>query len=86
LFWEYSPAPHIPKLPLTTQEIRCFSAPSYSGLLARRNPLCGKSVILIVQSWLDHRDIKSTMVYLKGIRSKDAGRKVNSGELAELVA
>jgi integrase/recombinase XerD len=42
--------------------------------------------IRTVQSWLGHRDIKSTMVYLKGIRSKDAVRKVNSGELATLVA
>jgi integrase/recombinase XerD len=42
--------------------------------------------IRTVQSWLGHRDIKSTMVYLKGIRSKDAARKVNSGELAGLVA
>jgi integrase/recombinase XerD len=42
--------------------------------------------IRTVQSWLGHRDIKSTMVYLKGIRSKDAAKKVNSGELASLVA
>lgn len=42
--------------------------------------------IRTVQQWLGHRDIKSTMVYLKGIRSKDAAQKVNSGELAALVA
>jgi len=42
--------------------------------------------IRTVQAWLGHRDIKSTMVYLKGIRSKDAAQKVNSGELAVLVA
>jgi integrase/recombinase XerD len=42
--------------------------------------------IRTVQAWLGHRDIKSTMVYLKGIRSKDAAQKVNSGELAMLVA
>jgi site-specific recombinase XerD len=42
--------------------------------------------IRTVQTWLGHRDIKSTMVYLKGIRSKDAAQKVNSGELATLVA
>ncbi len=42
--------------------------------------------IRTVQSWLGHRDIKSTMVYLKSIRSKDAAQKVNSGELAALVA
>jgi integrase/recombinase XerD len=42
--------------------------------------------IRTVQAWMGHRDIKSTMVYLKGIRSKDAAHKVNSGELAGLVA
>lgn len=42
--------------------------------------------IRTVQAWMGHRDIKSTMVYLKGIRSKDAAQKVNSGELAGLVA
>jgi site-specific recombinase XerD len=42
--------------------------------------------IRTVQAWLGHRDITSTMVYLKGIRSKDAAKKVNSGELATLVA
>lgn len=41
--------------------------------------------IRTVQSWLGHRDIQSTMVYLKGVRSKDAAAKVNSGELAALV-
>jgi integrase/recombinase XerD len=39
-----------------------------------------------VQAWLGHRNIKSTMVYLKGIRSKDAAHKVNNGELASVVA
>jgi integrase/recombinase XerD len=42
--------------------------------------------IRTVQNWLGHRDIQSTMVYLKGARSKDAAQKVNSGELAILVA
>jgi site-specific recombinase XerD len=42
--------------------------------------------IRTVQSWLGHRDINSTMVYLKGIRSKDAAHKVNNGELASMVA
>jgi integrase/recombinase XerD len=42
--------------------------------------------IRTVQSWLGHSDIQSTMVYLKGVRSKDAAVKVNSGELASLVA
>jgi hypothetical protein len=33
-----------------------------------------------------HRDIKSTMVYLKGVQSKDALAKVNAGALARYVA
>lgn len=35
-----------------------------------------------LQMWLGHRDIKSTMVYLKGVQSKDAPAKVNAGSLA----
>jgi integrase/recombinase XerD len=31
---------------------------------------------------MGHRDIKSTMVYLKGVQSKDALAKVNGGSLA----
>ena len=31
--------------------------------------------IRTVQNWLGHRDIQSTMVYLKGVRSKDAARR-----------
>jgi integrase/recombinase XerD len=41
--------------------------------------------IRTVQSWLGHRDIKSTMVYLKGIQSKDAFARINAGELAGFV-
>ena len=39
-----------------------------------------------LQSWMGHRDIQSTMVYLKGIQSKDALDKVNAGSLAAYVA
>jgi integrase len=39
-----------------------------------------------LQSWMGHRDIHSTMVYLKGIQSKDALDKVNAGSLAAYVA
>jgi integrase/recombinase XerD len=42
--------------------------------------------IRTLQSWMGHRDIKSTMVYLKGVQSKDALAKVNAGALAEYVA
>jgi hypothetical protein len=35
---------------------------------------------------MGHRDIQSTMVYLKGIQSKDALEKVNAGSLAAYVA
>lgn len=38
--------------------------------------------IRTLQSWMGHRDIKSTMVYLKGVQSKDALAKVNAGTLA----
>jgi len=39
-----------------------------------------------LQNWMGHRDIQSTMVYLKGIQSKDALEKVNAGSLAAYVA
>jgi integrase len=42
--------------------------------------------IVTLKDWLGHRDIQSTMVYLKGIRSKDALTKVNAGELASLTS
>jgi integrase/recombinase XerD len=42
--------------------------------------------IRTLQSWMGHRDIQSTMVYLKGVQSKDALAKVNAGALAAYVA
>lgn len=42
--------------------------------------------IRTLQGWMGHRDIQSTMVYLKGIQSKDALVKVNGGSLAAYVA
>jgi site-specific recombinase XerD len=42
--------------------------------------------IRTLQNWMGHRDIKSTMVYLKGVQSKDALAKVNAGSLARYVA
>lgn len=41
--------------------------------------------IRTLQNWMGHRDIKSTMVYLKGVHSKDALAKVNAGALAAYV-
>jgi integrase len=41
--------------------------------------------IRTLQTWMGHRDIKSTMVYLKGIQTKDALVKVNAGALAAYV-
>jgi hypothetical protein len=38
--------------------------------------------IRTLQTWMGHRDIKSSMVYLKGVQSKDALVKVNAGPLA----
>lgn len=42
--------------------------------------------IVTLKDWLGHRDIKSTMVYLKAVRSKDAMAKVNAGELASFTS
>jgi integrase/recombinase XerD len=42
--------------------------------------------IRTLQMWMGHRDIKSTMVYLKGIQTKDALIKVNAGALAEYMS
>lgn len=42
--------------------------------------------IRTLQIWMGHRDIKSTMVYLKGVQSKDALTKVNAGALAGYMA
>jgi integrase len=42
--------------------------------------------IRTLQTWLGHRDIQSTMVYLKGVQSKDALAKVNGGSLAAYLA
>ncbi len=42
--------------------------------------------IRTLQGWMGHRDIQSTMVYLKGIQSKDALVKVNGGSLAAYMA
>jgi integrase/recombinase XerD len=42
--------------------------------------------IRTLQTWMGHRDIHSTMVYLKGMQSKDALAKVNAGSLASFIA
>jgi len=42
--------------------------------------------IRTLQIWMGHRDIKSTMVYLKGVQSKDVLEKINAGALAGYVA
>jgi integrase len=42
--------------------------------------------IRTLQTWMGHRDIKSTMVYLKGVQSNDALAKVSAGALAPYVA
>jgi integrase/recombinase XerD len=42
--------------------------------------------IRTLQGWMGHRDIQSTMVYLKGVQSKDALAKVNAGALARYVS
>ncbi len=41
--------------------------------------------IRTLQTWMGHRDIKSTMIYVKGFASKEALDKVNAGLLAAYV-
>ena len=38
--------------------------------------------IRTLQQWMGHRDIASTMVYLKGLRNKDVQQRINTGSLA----
>ena len=38
--------------------------------------------IRTLQQWMGHRDIASTMVYLKGLRNKDVQTRINKGSLA----
>jgi len=40
--------------------------------------------IKTLQSWMGHKDLASTMIYLKAVRSKDAMARVNSSQLAAL--
>jgi integrase/recombinase XerD len=40
--------------------------------------------IKTLQSWMGHKDLASTMVYLKAVRNKDVMARVNSSELAAL--
>jgi integrase/recombinase XerD len=43
--------------------------------------VCG---IKTLQNWMGHKDLASTMVYLKAVRNKDVMARVNSSELAAL--
>jgi integrase len=38
--------------------------------------------IRTLQQWMGHRDIASTMVYLKGVRNKDIQARISRGSLA----
>jgi integrase/recombinase XerD len=38
--------------------------------------------IRTLQTWMGHRDIKSTMIDLKGVQSKDVLAKIDAGALA----
>jgi len=38
--------------------------------------------IRTLQQWMGHRDIASTMVYLKGVRNADVQARINKGSLA----
>jgi integrase len=51
---------------------------------APRSPPSAKARIDIrtLQQWMGHRDIASTMVYLKGVRNRDIRARLNKGSLA----
>lgn len=38
--------------------------------------------IRTLQQWMGHRDIASTMVYLKGVRNRDIQARLNTGSIA----
>lgn len=38
--------------------------------------------IKTLQNWMGHKDLASTMIYLKAVRNKDVMARVNTGELA----
>ena len=38
--------------------------------------------IRTLQEWMGHRDLASTMVYLKGARNRDVQALINAGSLA----
>jgi integrase/recombinase XerD len=40
--------------------------------------------IKTLQNWMGHKDLASTMVYLKSVRNKDVKVRVNSSELAAM--
>jgi integrase/recombinase XerD len=42
--------------------------------------------IKTLQNWMGHKDLASTMVYLKAVRNKDVVARVNSSELASFAA
>jgi integrase/recombinase XerD len=41
--------------------------------------------IRTLQQWMGHRDMASTMVYLKGLRNKDVQARINKGTLAAFI-
>ncbi|MGB8323891.1 MAG: hypothetical protein WCE52_13110 [Candidatus Acidiferrum sp.] len=49
---------------------------------ATRNPQDHVCDIKTLQNWMGHKDLASTMVYLKAVRNKDVMARVNSSELA----
>jgi len=55
-----------------------------SGSFATRNLQDHVSDIKTMQSWTGHKDLASTMIYLKADRSKEVMARVNFSELAAL--
>jgi integrase/recombinase XerD len=71
---------------------RCFEGPHCQKFFLHKfrhtfatNHLRDGVDIVTLQGWMGHRDIQSTMVYLKGLQSKDALAKVNAGAIARYI-
>jgi integrase/recombinase XerD len=73
----------------TTKTNRCSSGPycsrwflhKFRHTYATRHLQDGID-IRTLQQWMGHRDIASTMVYLKGVRNRDIQARLNKGSLA----
>jgi site-specific recombinase XerD len=65
----------------------CHQHSAYFGIRHNRHTHATRHLqdgidIRTLQQWMGHRDIASTMVYLKGVRDSDVQAQINKGSLA----